>query len=388
MAHHVLIVSPIPSHPQDQGNSARIFSLGRLLQSAGVIVHFLYYQMEGLRPQQRREMEACWDHLHCVPCSLRDNLPTGENGCYGLDDWFEPAVTVSARNLHRRYRFAAVISNYVWFSGVLDAFGPEVLRVLDTHDVFGGRDERFRAVGLAPEWFFTTREEEARGLARADIVLAIQDEEAAELRLRGHGDVRSLGHLLPCREPALRPIVARPTIGYLASGNPLNLSSFNRLRARLLQRPEAAARLRFVVAGSICDHLPTEAPPFEMMGRVADTADFYDRVDAVVNPMTAGTGLKIKSVEAVFEGLPLLATTEAMTGLPVLHPAHGFASPEALADWLLESRLDRTALEELSAASRDCAARYGAGVLEAVGGLLGEIVRQTRSSAPGPGSCS
>ena len=43
----VLIVSPIPSHPQEQGNSARIFALGKLLQSAGFIVHFLYYTLEG-----------------------------------------------------------------------------------------------------------------------------------------------------------------------------------------------------------------------------------------------------------------------------------------------------------------------------------------------------
>jgi anthranilate/para-aminobenzoate synthase component II len=37
----ILIVSPIPSHPQDQGNSVRIFTLGRLLQSAGAEVHML-----------------------------------------------------------------------------------------------------------------------------------------------------------------------------------------------------------------------------------------------------------------------------------------------------------------------------------------------------------
>ena len=68
-----------------------------------------------------------------------------------LDDWWEPSVGDVAVQLHRRWRFRAVIANYVWFSSVLDAFDGDVLKVLDTHDVFGGRAERFREAGLKPE---------------------------------------------------------------------------------------------------------------------------------------------------------------------------------------------------------------------------------------------
>jgi hypothetical protein len=46
MGARVLLVSPIPTHPQNQGNSMRI--IGRMLQAAGITVHFLYYQLEGL----------------------------------------------------------------------------------------------------------------------------------------------------------------------------------------------------------------------------------------------------------------------------------------------------------------------------------------------------
>ena len=41
MNKHVLIVSPIPSHPQFQGNSARIFRLNRMFQLSGYQVHFI-----------------------------------------------------------------------------------------------------------------------------------------------------------------------------------------------------------------------------------------------------------------------------------------------------------------------------------------------------------
>lgn len=362
----ILLVSPIPSHPQDQGNSARIYGFARMLQSAGFIVHFLYYQMEGLTAAQRAAMEACWDHFHAVPAQPRP--AAGPDGNHRLDDWWDAAVADAARALHKRWRFHAVVANYVWFSAVLEAFGDDVLKLLDTHDVFGGRAERFVASGLAPHWYSTTREEEAAGLARADIVLAIQDEEAAYFRSLGLRDVRVLGHSLPLRTRGPRPADGSPLVaGYLASGNIINVTSFERLRGCL----DAADAMRFVVAGSICGKLPSGAEPFEVIGRIDHADEFYDGVDLVVNPMMFGTGLKIKSVEALAQGMPLFATASAMTGLPARHPYHGFASVEELASCL--RRLERAELATLAAASRACGAAYAAAVRDSCRGLVASL---------------
>jgi hypothetical protein len=278
-----------------------------------------------------------------------------------------------AIQLHRRWRFQAVIANYVWFSAILDAFDSNVLKVLDTHDVFGGRADRFVAAGLKPEWFYTTPEEEARGLHRADIVLAIQDEEAEHLRGLGHRDVRVVGHILEQRRRgfgrAKTPIL---TAGYLASGNPINVNSLERLRHRLGRI--SSRRMRFVVAGSICDKLLNEPTPFEVLGRVDQVDEFYDAVDLVVNPMTFGTGLKIKSVEAVFEGVPLVATRIAMVGLPVRHRFHALASPEEVADCL--EGLEYHELADLANASQECASEYYKGVQAAIRNLLASIAQR------------
>ena len=52
----ILIVSPIASHPADQGNSARIQSLGRELMARGVVCEFLLYATEGCSPAQGAAM--------------------------------------------------------------------------------------------------------------------------------------------------------------------------------------------------------------------------------------------------------------------------------------------------------------------------------------------
>jgi hypothetical protein len=370
----VLIASPIPSHPQDQGNSARIFALGRLLQSAGAQVHFLYYPLEGLTAAQRAAMERDWDALHVVPVE-RVNLAPGPAGHHGLDDWYDARVTEAAAALQARHQYGAVIANYVWFSGVLAAFGPGTLKILDTHDVFGGRDQRFRDAGLAPEWFWTTPEQEARGLGRADIVLAIQDAEAATFRALGHRDVRVLGHLPPWRRRTPRAVPV-PTIGYLASKNPINLASFRALQAAL-EWQGGLPGARLIVAGALCDRLEGDAAPFEKLGRIAQVDEFYDQTDIVLNPMSFGTGLKIKSVEAVFQGLPLVATEAAMIGLASRHPLHCLGDAAAVAASLKRLVADPAARAALAGASVACAQAYGAEVRRAARDLWAAITQIT-----------
>jgi hypothetical protein len=377
MSLRLLIVSPIPSYPQDQGNSARIHVLGQALRQAGVIVHFLYAQMEGLTSAQCAAMEADWDYFHPVPYAPADMSPTGDDS-YRIDDWYDPAVTRAAADLNRRWHFHAVLTNYVWFSRILTAFPSSVLKILDTHDVFGDRDRRFRDAGLVPEWFFTTPAEEAQGLFRADIVLAIQDEEAALFRAAGHNDVRVIGHAPGRRQRRSRCHPETVCVGYLASGNPLNRRSLAELATHL--PVSGVPGLRFVVAGSICDGLSEQPGPFERLGRVDTLDDFYDCVDVVVNPMSFGTGLKIKSVEAIFQGVPLLATKPAMVGLPVRHPFHELADPQAMAACLTSTCFDEAMLGALREASWTSALDYRGTVRAGVSTLV-ESIHETAAAS-------
>jgi hypothetical protein len=359
MSLRLLVVSPIPSHPRDQGNSARIFALCQALREAGVIVHFLYATMEGLTETQRTAMERCWDYFHpagYAPADMRPSQPT----CYGLDDWYDPAVTRLAADLHRRWHFHAVLVNYVWFSRVLAGFPSGVLKILDTHDIFGARDQRFRDAGLTPEWYYTSPGDEARGLERADIVLAIQAEEALYFRACGHEDVRVIGHAPGQRQRAAKPRGEAVRVGYLASGNPLNRRSLADVEQHL--PAEGLSGLHFIVAGSICDGRARGEGPFISIGRVGELDEFYDQVDIVINPMQFGTGLKIKSVEALFQGLPLIATRAAMAGLPIMHALHDLPDARAVAACLMETRFDAEMLGALAEASRAAARAYRAEV--------------------------
>lgn len=356
----VLIVSPIASHPADQGNAARIQAMGRELMARGVVCEFLHYATEGSAPAQEAAMSEFWrGGFHSI--QPQPVARAGMPGVWALDDWCPAFLADRVSRLRRRGRHDAVLVHYVWMSRVLEGIAGAALRVLDTHDLFGDRHLAAHAEGLDPSWFFTTREEEARGLARADLVLAIQEAEAAVLRERSAAPVLTLGHMPPLRflaGGAAARTPPRAAFGYLGSANPWNVASVRALDAALADAPD----LPWLLAGQIARRdLRLRSRPV-LLGPVPEPGDFYRAVECVLNPMAGGTGLKVKTVEALAAGLPVLGTRDAFAGLPAEHPGHGAAGTAALVELMREYRRSDGFRAELRRASRLLALRCAAAV--------------------------
>lgn len=353
----VLLVSPIPSHPADQGNAARLQAMGRALMHRGITCDFLYVTLEGLTPDQHAAMAAFWGALHVEPATPKPSprFP----GTWGLDDWCPPRLPHRVAALVEAERHDAVIVSYVWMSRALEGAG-RALRVLDTHDLFGGRDAVARAAGLDPSWFHTTPAEEARGLARADLVLAIQAEESGALAALGATDVLTVGHALPLRfllHADLAPPLA--SFGVLASGNPWNVGAVLALDAALADTPE----LDWLVAGSILRRgdLVLRSRP-RRLEPLLEVDAFYAAVGCVLNPMGVGTGLKIKTVEALAWGRPVLGLAAAFAGLDATHPGHQAPDIPALVALMRAHAADAGARQDVARASRRLALRTAAAV--------------------------
>jgi polysaccharide biosynthesis protein PslH len=353
----ILILAPIASHPPDQGNAARIAVLGEALAARGILCEFLYYTAEGMLPEQEAAMRAYWPALHVW--HKRPKPEPSFPDAWGIDDWCPEGFADHVATMHRARRYDAVVANYVWMSRALTGIDDGALRIIDAHDVFGGRHLRARAEGIDPSWFFTTEAEEARGLARADLVLAIQKEEAKVLAARGARAVLTLGHAPPPRfltEPD--DATPRAPFGYLGSANPWNVASVRALDAALV-----GTGLGWLLAGTILRRreLRLASRP-QILDPLPDAAAFYRAVGCVVNPMAGGTGLKIKTVEALLHGRPVLGTADAFLGLPAEHPAHLASDVSALVALMREHAASATFRAEVARASRLLALRYAAEV--------------------------
>lgn len=347
----VLIVTPTYTHPPDQGNSARIQSFGRQLKARGIEVDVLYFVLDGFRGHGLDHMRREWSNVELLDAIQHKQQSYASH--WGLDDWCHDALTRRVTAMAARKSYSAVIVNYVWLSGCLEGV-HDSLRILDTHDVFGDRASIALEAGMEPSWFFTSREDEARGLDRADIVIAIQDQEQAYFATQTRANVITAGHVVDAPPPLQRPDSDRIDFGYFASANPWNIASLHSLDQSLARTGQS---LQWGIAGSISSKIDHTLSQPLMIGRVDQPSDFYDMVDCVVNPMTAGTGLKIKTIEALAHCRPLIGTTQAYLGLNTRHESQRLVTTDdvasAMADYQNNPAYRREVIDASQAVFRD-----------------------------------
>ena len=239
---------------------------------------------------------------------------------WGLDDWYDDGLQAQLHALDRLHRFDAVLVEYVFMSKAFEAFSSPTLKVLDTHDRFALRHRAYLAAGQRPQWFSITPEDECLGLRRADVVLAIQDNEAAAFRqqLRGTAtSVITLGHILDLQQQVV-PAAGAAAV-FLGSANSINIDAASYFVREVLPRVRARRPgFALVLAGDVCDAVPNTVGVVKL-GRVADVKDAFALGALAVNPVRVGTGINIKLLESLAAGLPNVCTLSGARGLERHH---------------------------------------------------------------------
>ncbi|HEX3663649.1 MAG TPA: glycosyltransferase [Rhizomicrobium sp.] len=383
---NVLVFTPTPTHPQTQGNRQRVFDMCRAMQGMGADITMLHYATEGVSAAAVRQMREAWGDIELVFPSGFVHRRSFVNH-FGVDDWFDDKIAAVAESLLQNKQFDVCMVNYAWYSKLFEVLPRDVVRIIDAHDVFGGRAEYFAQIGLDPEWFHTSIEQESVGLDRADFVLAIQEQEAEILRARTRSPVHPVGFLeadgfLPLRKRAPGD---RLVVGYIGSGNPFNVACMRVFAEELKTRPELRSRIEVRLAGKVCSAFERVPHPFTLVGVVDSVVDFYRSVDVMINPMRGGTGLKIKSQEALSSGKPFVASADAMTGIPATHPGHQFENNTAILDQLMllaerpelladEARISRATFTAHRRVQTDAFLRFWADVVTAARSRRPEMV--------------
>jgi polysaccharide biosynthesis protein PslH len=325
----ILLVAPVPTHPSTTGASARVRHMGDGLLSLGHEVHFLYLQQT--LGESGRAMQQHWnDRLHVFhslsPASFvgrgRRKLARVLGKTFHLnlpvDSYFDPEAARYLRTLLDAGGFDAAIVSYIFYSRLLDSVPHPVRKLIDTHDVFSDRYRLYRAHGQANEFFSTGKSEEGKALDRADTVLAIQEWDAAHFRSLTARPVAVVGHLAPvaAAAPAGAGAGRAPAILFVGGPMGINVHGVTWFIDQVLpgvRRRVPDAQLWLV--GGIGGRLRREAPGVQRFGFVDALEDFYRRAAVVINPQQFGTGLSIKSVDALLRGRPLVTTASGARGL-------------------------------------------------------------------------
>jgi hypothetical protein len=91
-----------------------------------------------------------------------------------------------------------------------------------------------------------------------------------------------------------------------------------------------------------------------MHGFVPDIAKFYGDVNLVISPVTMGTGINVKTVQAMAYGMPLLTTECGSKGIETPELLHHHESLDALVASLLSLKERPNEIARLAEVSRSC----------------------------------
>lgn len=357
---NILYFSPFPSHPDNHGNQATIQSFGYRYKQMGHKVHFALLQSDMFDEASAAAMRAAWDSFSVLP----NARPLWSDGkAIPFDGWYESGLGENIRVLCAKYDIDVVFCSYVFQSKLLEFVPAHVLKVVDTHDKMGDRYEMLRRNGQPLEFFSCSPEEEGAYLSRADVVVARRAEEAEYFNsVSGRDTAIVIPHV---EEPRFqeRRFMEMRNVGMVASANRINLAITLEF-LKTIQRHAAGGAVPFMVdiAGQVKNMIPDlrredaaffSLPWVRLHGFVPDIGSFYDAVDAVVSPVTMGTGINVKTVQAMAFGMPLVTTAWGSKGIETGHPMHQHKDLDALVDSLFWLADEPDQLEGLAEVSRD-----------------------------------
>lgn len=342
----VLCVSHVAPWPAEGGNAMRLQKLLLWLRSQGwrciLVLTTPPYAAEQIEQIQAHvdQLEIASAHhpllaiqsrrlkiqtliRHGWPLVGRHSRPGASNkGMQKLADELCPDHVNQL--VHRIVQGQSVDCLLAYYAFTIQAFAglPRSIRLLcDTVELFSL--SRLHADGspMLPVLPFTAEEEQAM-LEPCDVAIGIQPLEARYLRqlLPRHAVLTVGVDSNPPAQPGW-PSQSRPVIGILGSNNAANQEG---LAAFLLHSwprihqgcPEAELWL----AGSLSMSLDQEGAPalpqgVKRLGWLADLEGFYRELRLVVNPVLRGTGLKVKTVEALAHSRPVVSYAVGLEGM-------------------------------------------------------------------------
>lgn len=355
----LLLVSHFVPVPPRAGNEQRLLHLLRWLRGRGYDVVFVLNALHRPRTPEadaqlellRREVRALqvvrgrsWAAVALLPWPLRRAFWRAHGAVAALQEFRQqrrsrlrqhedafcpPPMLRALERLVRRWRPSVMLAEYVFMTRCFAAATPGMLKVVDTHDLFSARQTQVVAHGIDDAHALTAADE-ARLLRRADLAVVIQDHERRAVERL----VPGLAVVTAGFDAVVAPPAGDP--GVRVAGRVLLVGSDNAVNVRALRdfltlawpavraaRPDATLR----VAGALVRHR-VDADGVEWLGLVDDLAPEYAACAVVINPAQAGSGLKIKSAEALAQRRPLVAWPEGVAGLEAAAPPYVVA-----ADW-------------------------------------------------------
>jgi glycosyltransferase involved in cell wall biosynthesis len=378
----ILVLAQILPYPPDSGPKVKTYGSVRALAAAHDVTVLAFSRSESDDEHARQLAAQCGCTVHTVPLRRgrrRDLLAAGYAVLTGQSfilarDRRRGMHRMVHRLLHDQSFEVIHVDQLNMAQYVPRRFGGQV--IFDAHNAVWTITDRMavhersapRRIALRLE-ARRIRRAERQICERADIVLTTTMEDQSALHATGakqfRGEIIPIGVAVPAEPPNRGTAPMLLHIGTMFY--PPNADAVRWFVAEVFGRIRAAVPdVRFVVVGARppadIAALHDPARGIEVRGYVPDIAPLLAEAAATVVPTRAGSGMRVKILEAMAMGLPVVSTTVGAEGIFAVPGTHLLIADDAqafadaavrlLSDAALRARL-RSQAHALAAARYD-----------------------------------
>jgi hypothetical protein len=330
MPKNVLIVSPTPTHPTNAGNRKHIFNLVNELKDLNHEVFFFFINREEYDSLEMQEFFN--NRLYIFDESkelslisrIRRRFSLITMGFFDfssdrkirkkynqpLDFYFPNQIIKDIQKIVYGNKIDTVIVEYVILSKIFNYLPNSINKIIDTHDKFTDRFDIYLKQGLEPSWTSLNKNDEIKGLNRADSIICLNSNELDFYKKNGLRAKNCVYYNLSLKKDLSKKGDINNLL-YLASANDINKQSINDfLDNYFIEMLKKSPQLKLYVGGEISNYINLKHDNIILLGFVSDLENFYSQGRIVINPEVNGTGQKIKSIEALRYNKLLVSTTE------------------------------------------------------------------------------
>ncbi len=408
----VLIVSPYAVYPPHHGGGARLFNLVREL-SVSCDVYLLIFSLIGEDRNQRRALESLGarvDYHHWEPRAKRDLFGLAPPGA---QLFASQRAAEKIRDLVMGFDIDIVQLEYTELGQYRHSVPEGVPVILTEHDI------AFRSFRRRREFGFNRRYPEGNdfGHSKADLRRLFRQEivscrEVDQIHVMSESDGRFLARYLPDGTDRIRVIPngvnteqyrrvdrARTEGDVLFVGNYQNLPNVDALEYfvadvwPLVRVANPQIRLSVVGANASDRVLRFDGNDgILVIGRVRDIAHEYHRHRVLAAPIRAGSGTRLKILEAFAAGLPVVSTSIGAEGINAVPGSHLLIADnavdfaESINRLMTEDDLHQKIATEATRLAHDeydwteVASKIGSSYLQLIGGPSGQALENRRPS--------
>jgi glycosyltransferase involved in cell wall biosynthesis len=216
------------------------------------------------------------------------------------------------KNFIKDKDFDVVIVEYIHSSYFLNFLKDESKIILDAHDIISNRTAEFKKFNFGGKLFEMDYESEAEIFNVYDYVMVLCEPDFEEVNMMS-------GNALLCPHPVqIKNIDIREevkNIVFIASAYLPNIDAINWFIANCWQQISEKHAISLSIYGAVGASVSKLGlANINIFGFVDDLEPVYEQADIIINPVRFGAGLKIKNVEALAHGIPLITTNHGARG--------------------------------------------------------------------------